>query len=645
MNERTQTGTVTPDAGDLAPAGPAVLVAPAASIDPTSRLGWWRRRTATMPGEASGRLGLAVLAVALFVYFSTSAENFFQAGSIATMGLTMASVLIVVTGTMALLIGGTVDISIGTMYSLVAVIAGQIATATYSTPLTLLAGPLVGALLGLANGVMVRLLKISPLIVTIATMIAFGGLAKVVTGGLAVSDFPPSLMRLGRTAVVGQVSVQVVVALVIFAVGGFVLVRTRAGLRVYAMGGDSRAASAAGVAVGRTTVALFTLNGALVGVAATLTIARLGTVDPLTGQGFEFAVLTAAILGGVAFAGGSGRPLGVMIGVATIGILQAGLIFIGLRDYWQEVATGAVLVAALAADQLLERTRDTGGLLAAVRRARGRPVPEAAGENGDDGAAAASLGRLSRKGPLGATVLAARGLRRDFGSVQALRGVDIEVRAGEVLCLLGDNGAGKSTLIKILSGADRADAGTVEFLGEPVTYSGTRQAREAGIRTVYQDLALVPTLSVVHNFVLGDEPTRRIAGVVPVRDEAGAARRTAAGLAELGIRVPDPYTTVRRLSGGQRQAVAIARAIVGGARLVILDEPTAALGVRQTRYVLEAVRRLADNGTAVILITHDIKTVFAVADSVAVLRLGRVVHSGPIDDVAEHSLVRLMAGL
>jgi ABC-type branched-subunit amino acid transport system ATPase component len=427
------------------------------------------------------------------------------------------------------------------------------------------------------------------------------------------------------------------------------LVRTRSGLRVYAIGGDERAAARNGVAVGRTVVGLFALNGCLVGVASVLLAARLGSVSPQFGTQFVFDVLTAVILGGVAFSGGSGRPLGIFIGVATIGILSAGLLFVGLEDYWQQIAKGSVLVLALAADQMLHRAREAGGWRlwlfrgapAAAGAPPGSPLPTTASPMSNLGV----FRRRHDERSLGPVVLEARRLSRSYGAVRALTDASITARAGEVLCLVGDNGAGKSTLTKILSGAVAPDAGGVLLDGRELDLSSPRAARAAGIETVYQDLALCPPLSVAHNFVLGNEPVRRLLGIIPVRDDAHARERAERRLGDLGIRLADYDVPVQRLSGGQRQAVAIARAVHDDVKVLILDEPTAALGVAQTRNVLELIRSVADRGTCVILITHDIDTVLAIADCVVVLRLGSVIHEGPGEELDERSLVALMAGL
>nr|WP_111556853.1 ATP-binding cassette domain-containing protein [Kitasatospora sp. SolWspMP-SS2h] len=219
----------------------------------------------------------------------------------------------------------------------------------------------------------------------------------------------------------------------------------------------------------------------------------------------------------------------------------------------------------------------------------------------------------------GETVLALRGISKRFGAVQALTGIELEVRAGEVLALVGDNGAGKSTLVKTIAGVNQPDEGVIEWEGRPVSIHRPQDAQQLGIATVYQDLALCDNLDVVGNLFLG----REIKQFGLVLDEVAMEQRSRKLLDSLSIRIPSVRIPIASLSGGQRQVVAIARALVGSPRVVILDEPTAALGVEQTAQVLDLVERLRDQRLGVILISHNMADVMAVADTVAVLRLGR----------------------
>ena len=236
----------------------------------------------------------------------------------------------------------------------------------------------------------------------------------------------------------------------------------------------------------------------------------------------------------------------------------------------------------------------------------------------------------------GGPVLELRGVSKRFGAVQALFEVDLNVRAGEVMALVGDNGAGKSTLIKCIAGIHPIDDGEVLFEGEPVTIHGPKDASALGIEFVYQDLALADNLDVVQNMFLGREEKLSLGRL----DETGMEKKASQTLDSLSVTtIRSVRQTVAGLSGGQRQSVAVAKAVMWNSKLVILDEPTAALGVAQTRQVLDLVRRLGEQGLAVILISHNLHDIFEVADSVTVLRLGQNVAVHRVADVTQTQVV------
>jgi fructose transport system ATP-binding protein len=222
-------------------------------------------------------------------------------------------------------------------------------------------------------------------------------------------------------------------------------------------------------------------------------------------------------------------------------------------------------------------------------------------------------------------ILEARGLVKRYGHVVALAGTDFDLYPGEILAVIGDNGAGKSTLIKAISGALQPDEGEIRLAGERVHFRSPRDARRAGIETVYQDLAVAPSLDIATNIFLGRERRRRgpLGSLPRMLDKRYMRREAIRHFAELKIGIPSITQPVENLSGGQRQGVAVARAAAWGTRLVIMDEPTAALGVNETRQVLELIKQVRDRGLPVILISHDMPHVFELADRIHIMRLGK----------------------
>lgn len=241
--------------------------------------------------------------------------------------------------------------------------------------------------------------------------------------------------------------------------------------------------------------------------------------------------------------------------------------------------------------------------------------------------------------PVRETVLSLVGVSKRFGAVQALTDVHLEVQAGEVVALVGDNGAGKSTLVKIISGVYHADDGIVSIAGDKVSISSPSQAQSLGIATVFQDLALCDNLDVVANLFLGQE---QLAG--PFIDEVGMEKEAWRLLKTLSAKIPSVRIPIAALSGGQRQTVAIARSLVGSPKVVMLDEPTAALGVAQTAEVLNLIERLRETGLGVILISHNMADVQAVADRIVVLRLGKNAAEFRVEDATTAELVAAITG-
>jgi simple sugar transport system ATP-binding protein len=240
-------------------------------------------------------------------------------------------------------------------------------------------------------------------------------------------------------------------------------------------------------------------------------------------------------------------------------------------------------------------------------------------------------------------ILELKNIEKQFGMVIALAGVNFAVNEGEVHCLLGDNGAGKSTLIKTMAGVHKPTRGQILLDGQDVTFADARHAIDSGIATVFQDLAMIPLMSVTRNFFLGREPKKRV-GPLRFFDFETADRIAMEEMVRMGIRLREPGQAVGTLSGGERQSVAIARAVYFGARVLVLDEPTSALGVRQTANVLSTVDKARKKGVGVVFITHNVRHAMAIGDRFTVLNRGKTLGTALRGEVDQEELQDMMAG-
>jgi ribose transport system permease protein len=589
--------------------------------------------------------GLFVALVLLSLYFSVSTGSFFTRSNILVV-LEQISVLgmVAVPGAM-LLVSGNLDLSVGSVAGLAAATFGEF-DKIFGWPIWLAAlGALaVGAAWGTMNGILISYLGFSPVIVTLGGFAGAAGLAQTITSDSTRSAFGSGFDFLGNGTLAG-IPVMVLIFFAVFAIGAFVWYETSTGRHLIAIGANKDAATALGVASRRLPCVIYILSGTAAALGGLIVTAQLDGASVQIGVGLELQVLTAILLGGVAFNGGRGSLWGTLAGILFIGVLDDGLILINVGPYVADLAVGGALVVAAALDVLYQRLERVpvaetaeaealetdrpaasagpppGGPVLDGPTAVGPGVDGSSGEPGLDRQAAAADGGPGRPAP----ALEVSDITKRFGPVVALRGVSLSLDRGEVLGLVGDNGAGKSTLISIISGVARPDSGEIRVDGKPWAEAGARTIREAGIETVFQNLALVPTLSIAENMYLGRElhGPGRLASAVRRIDKRRMRREVEGAFTRLGLRMPPVTAKAGALSGGQRQAVAVARAVLWGSRVVIMDEPAAALGVQQTEAVLSLIGRLKAEGVATLLVSHNMEHVLRVADRVAVFRLGR----------------------
>src|SRR3984885_8066007 len=584
-------------------------------------------------GSAQGG-GLFVALILLSLYFSASTGSLFTRSNILVV-LEQVSVLgmVAVPGAM-LLVSGNLDLSVGSVGGLAAACFGEF-DKIFGWPVWLAAlGALaVGAAWGTMNGVLISYLGFSPVIVTLGGFAGAAGLAQTITSDSTRSGFGSAFDFLGDGTLVG-IPVIVLIFFAVFLIGVYVWYETSTGRHLIAIGANKGAATALGVASKRLPCVIYILSGTAAALGGLIVTAQLDGASVQIGVGLELQVLTAILLGGVAFNGGRGSLWGTLAGILFIGVLDDGLILINVGPYVADLAVGAALVVAAALDVLYQRLERVpvpetaeAEALETDKPAASPPGPPAGGPavNGSSAGAGSDGPPPAADNGRPAPALEVSDITKRFGPVVALRGVSLALDPGEVLGLGGDNGGGKSPLISISSGVARPDSGEIRLDGKPWAEGGVRTIREAGVETVFQTLALVPTLSIAENMYLGRElhGPGRLAAAVRRIDKRRMRREVEGAFTRLGLRMPPVTAKAGALSGGQRQAVAVARAVLWGSRVVIMDEPAAALGVQQTEAVLALIGRLKAEGVATLLVSHNMEHVLRVADRVAVFRLGR----------------------
>jgi ribose/xylose/arabinose/galactoside ABC-type transport system permease subunit/ABC-type branched-subunit amino acid transport system ATPase component len=608
------------------------------SRDPRDGFG---RRAAYGTLGWSKRNALFFALAGLVVYFSFASSHFLSGSNIEVILLNSAILGIVAVPGAMLVLAGYVDLSVGSAAVLCAVVFGKLFESGLPPGLCFVLAILCGTLWGVIQGVLVTRFGLSPIVVSLGGLAGLRGLALWISDAFVAQGFGDGISTLGNGSLIG-IPIPVWIFFASFGLGGYVWFRTPWGRHFTAIGADASAAHALGIDTRRLPLVLYAASGTAAGLGGLILMAQLDAASLSIGEGLELSVLTAILLGGVAFVGGRGSLFGVLMGVLFIGVLENGLLLVNVSAYLVPVAIGTALVLAAGLDVLYQR-------LDRVPLTREGPAPHAA---------ATGIVELAEMGPPdgmvarppvdpgGAPLLEVRGLGKTFGAVRALHDVSFDLRPGEVVGLVGDNGAGKSTLVTLLAGVAPPDAGTIHLDGVAHAFATPGEARAAGIETVFQGLALIPSLDIAENVFLNRELFKGwpLARQLRWMDKSRMRMRSVESFERLNLTLPGPGTKVAGLSGGQRQAIAIGRTVLWGSRIVILDEPAAALGVRQTEIVLQFVEQLRAHGIAVVFISHNMQHVLRVADRVLVMRLGEKVFDGRRADVTGEDLVALMTG-
>lgn len=601
-----------------------------------------------MPSRVAGevltwsrRNALFYALAVLVVYFSFASSNFLSTSNVEVILLNVAILGIVAVPGAMLVLAGFVDLSVGSAAVLCAVVFGKLFEAGLPPGVCFVLALLCGTLWGLVQGALVAYTGLSPIVVSLGGLAGLRGLALWISDAFVAQGFGDGIGTLGNGSLLG-LPVPVWIFFASFALGGYVWFRTPWGRHFTAIGADATAAHALGIDTKRLPLVMYAASGTAAALGGLILMAQLDAASLSIGEGLELSVLTAILLGGVAFVGGRGSLFGVLVGVLFIGVLQNGLLLVNTSAYLVNVVIGTALVLAAGLDVLYQRLeRLPIGTGAATSQAPASGLVELA----ELGPPAGHSPRTAAA-PDAPPLLEVQGLGKTFGPVRALHDVTLRLDPGEVLGLVGDNGAGKSTLVSLLAGVFAPDAGEIRLDGTSHVFASPAEARSAGIETVFQGLALIPSLDIAENVFLNRELFRTwpLARQLRWMDVQRMRARSTESFNRLSLVLPGPATKVAGLSGGQRQAIAIGRTVLWGSRIVILDEPAAALGVRQTEIVLQFIEQLKQHGIAVVFISHNMQHVLRVADRVVVMRLGEKVFDGPRGDVTGEDLVALMTG-
>jgi ribose transport system ATP-binding protein len=567
-------------------------------------------------------LMLALIIVLLIVVFSLIMPNFLRLDNIMNIIRQTSVLAIIAIGMTFIILTGGIDLSVGSNIAFAGAIAAIVLVNTGSIPLSLLSAILGAAAIGALNGVMIGYSSISAFMATLATMTLARGLALSLTGAKSIRMDNPQLIWLGQTSW-GPIPVVVFLVLILYLLFHKILRDTVWGKYVYAVGGNLTAARATGVRTGGIVMSTYVICGLTVGIGTIITIGRLSSAQPWAGLGLEFEVITAVVLGGTSLKGGEGNLKGTILGTILVGVLANGLGLMDISPFTLYLVKGGMILAAVIIDQVGQLYPKTARRGETAKGERGKAVVEEAG-----------LSAQAFKS------LEMQRISKAFPGVQALSEVDFSISSGEVHAIVGENGAGKSTLMKILAGAYSKDAGRILINGAEVNIDSPHKSQTLGISVIYQEFSLISQLNVGQNIYLGKE----IPGRLKMFVSWGKMYRQARELLNrfnLNIEVRKP---IKELTVGEQQMVEIAKALNSKAKIIVMDEPTSALTEDEKGTLFSIIKRLKQEGVGVVYISHRMPEIFEIADSVTVLRDGRLVGTSAVSKVTEKELIRMMVG-
>ena len=575
---------------------------------------------------------LLSITLAFLILYVFTIANFVSLDSITNLIRSSSVMAILACGMTFVILTGGVDLSVGANIAFTGVLAALVINATGATTLSsALLGMLVcivaAVLFGCINGLLMGYLRIPAFIATLATQSLGKGLTMFITGGtrIVVQNEPFNLIG-AKTFSVGAFKVPYMVffLLALIILSYILLNRSTFGRKTYIIGGNATAGKAVGINVSRQVFLVYAYMGLMAGFSTIITIGRSASAQPLAGTDIEFTVITAVVLGGITLSGGAGTLTGSLLGCLLMGVMNMGINMINIPVYFNYIMKGAFILTAVLADQFSNDLVTRRVIRENAKKQAAEDISHHANASAD------KIGDFQ--------VFSFRHVNKYFPGVQALDDVSFDIKAGTVHALAGENGAGKSTLMKILSGVYSMDSGEILVDGKPMRITSPLDAQAKGIVTIYQELTLIPELSVAQNVFLGKEKKTRVPTLLA---QKAMNTRTQEIMENFHMHI-DPTCMANSLTVGKQQMIEIARAFDSNARIVIMDEPTSAISESDKEVLFELIRTLKKQGVAIIYISHRIQELFDIADEVTILRDGKHIATVDIKEIDDDTLIRHM---
>jgi len=571
-------------------------------------------------------LALMAIVFGIGLIFTITNTKFIGFSNIMNIVRQTCVLAIISIGMTGIILTGGIDLSVGANVALSGMAAIKMLGITGNVLVAILTSVAVGLLIGLANGFLVGKMDITAFIATLAMMSVARGATMLISNAAAVTVDHAFIKFIGQGDVLG---VPFVLLLVVglFVLGIWSLNSLTFGQHLYAIGGNAMAARAMGIDVKKRLMQVYTLEGALVGVSAIITVGRLGSAQPYAGLNLEFDVITAVVLGGTSLVGGIGSLGGTVLGTLLVGEIANGLGLMSISPFINYIVKGCLILSAVGIDMIFVRLKER------------RLMPEIEMEEKE--AFKEELNTAAYCKNETDLELKMEGITKAFPGMKALDSVDMVVRKGEIHALMGENGAGKSTLMKILAGEYKMDAGKITVNNRFLDISSTRKANEIGIGIIHQEFSLVRELSVYQNMFLGKELQSKIPFLLNKRN---MRERSRAVLQSIGITDIDVRKLVKELTVSEQQMIEIAKVLLSDSWLIIMDEPTSALTEEEKNRLFAIMRTLKEKGVAIIYISHRMQEIFEIADRITVLRDGKFAGSKPTGEFTEAEIIKQMVG-